>query len=153
MSPLRLALLAPALAASFLSAGFVVLEGLSVTTPLSTVAPGNLAEAVALGLGSETLRYLAEDQRPETVFELRPEIISRSITRATALEAAIWSRRAQLIKLLDRKGVLGDANSRRHMTCLAVDLGVDEIVEYFGRAIARDCVPDEALRAVEARSR
>jgi hypothetical protein len=123
--------------------------------PLSDGPARNVAEAAALGQASEVLRFLRAGQDPHRVWPVRRDIVSSTITQVTALEAAVWSRRVELIELLDREGAIGDRGSRRHMGCLASDLpsAVEEIVEYLSKDAPLDCPRGEALAAVVERSK
>jgi hypothetical protein len=123
-------------------------------TPLSDGPVQNIAEAAGLGHASEVLRLLAAGENPNQVRLVRQGIISSTITKVTALEAAIWSRRVQLVELMDRRGAIVDGESRRQLACLAHDLPnpVDEIVDYLSPQGPPDCVPGQALSRVEARS-
>jgi hypothetical protein len=147
-----LALAVPGLLATLLVAVFVVMD-MSGHTPLAYEPPSNLAEAAGMGLGADVLRFLRQGQDPRNVFDVRPDIISSSITRATGLEAAIWSRSARLVRLLERHGALDDQHTRRHLTCLARDIRADDLAAYLAANHPIDCAPGEASRLVEARSR
>lgn len=146
-----LALLCPMSIAVAIVLAFAAAE-MAGHTPLSYEPPRNLAEAAGLGIASEALRYLREGSDPNQVVSVRPDIISFEITRVTALEAAIWSRRVQLVRMLDREGALADAAVRRHVACLAVHLAVEEIVAYLAPAGLSDCDPDATIRVITARS-
>ncbi len=123
-------------------------------TPWSLGPPRNIAEAAGLGVGSEILRMLREGQDPHRVWPVRREVISSTITRVTAIEAAVWSRKAQVIELLDREGVLADPSARQRVFCLSRDLPVDEISDYLTKAgPLAPCTPGQVLESVLARSR
>jgi hypothetical protein len=148
---LGLAALPPVLAA----AGVVwfSLAEIAGRTPFSSGPPANIAEAAGLGSGAEVLRLLREGQNPHVVLPLGPDVISTTVTRASAVEAAVWSRRFQLIELLDREGVLANPAERHMLLCLARDVGVDEIVAYLAKKDAAPCEAGRTLAAVQARSR
>jgi hypothetical protein len=137
-----------------ITAGVVLfsLSELSGRTPFSYGPPVNIAEAAGLGAGGEVLRMLREGQNPHVVLPIRPEIISSTVTRATAVEAAMWSRKAQLVELVDREGALADPEERRHAFCLARDLGVDEIIVYLEKTGAPTCEEGRALAEVQGRT-
>ena len=119
----------------------------AVGRTLSSEGPlRNLAEAAAMGSVSEVARFLQAGEDPNTVVEVRPFAISSGIRRVTGLEAAVWHRSAQLMQLLDRTGAIGDGETRRRVTCLAVDLRVEEIVEYLAPDGASSCVPGQIDR-------
>jgi hypothetical protein len=145
------ALLVPAVAAMVLLAFFAVAE-MSGWTPLSYEPPANIAEAAGMAMESELLRFLRQGQDPSAVYEVRPDIISSSITRVTALEAAIWSRRVRMIDILEREGAIGSDETRRHLVCLAEDIRADELAEQLAPEGAHDCAAGHASRYVEARS-
>src|SRR6266511_1234119 len=98
-------------------------------TPLARHAPANIAEAAALGIAGDVFRLLRGGEDPHRVYTVDPEIISSLILRATALEAAMWSRQLEMIQLLDREGAIAAAD-RPALACLATDLRLDDIVEY-----------------------
>jgi acetamidase/formamidase len=97
------------------------------------------------------LRFLRHGEDPHAVHPVRSEIISSAILRATTVEAAMWSRQVEMIKLLDREGIIGD-EQRASLACLAVDLHVDEVVEYLAPGGASACQPGQALARVAART-
>jgi hypothetical protein len=136
--------------ALLLLGGFAVSETLG-HTPLAYPRPANIAEAAGMGRGAEVLRFLQEGADPTVVLPVHPEIISSSITRATALEAAIWGRRVEMIRMLDRLGVIGPA--RAHMACLARDIRAADIAEYLGAESPDACEDGAAARLVRDRSR
>ena len=120
---------------------------------MSLGPPLNIAEAAALGSGPEILRFLRDGQDPGVVWQVRPEIISSTVKHATALEAAVWSRRVQVVELLDRRGRLPGGDVWRRVYCLASDLEVDEILEYLREKGTAECEAGQTLDSVLARSR
>jgi hypothetical protein len=114
--------------------------------------PHNSAEAAALGNAAEVVRLLRLSGDPTRVYPVRPEIIAESVQRATTLEAAMWSRRVQMIRLLDAEGAIVDSATRGELACLASDLDLPDVVEYLTSGTARDCVPEAALKRVFART-
>lgn len=113
----------------------------------------NLAEAAATGRVSEVVTFLDAGEDPNRVVSVRPRAISSSVTRVTAVEAAVWHRSAKLMKLFESAGAIRDEETRRHLTCLASDLRVDEIVTYLSPREPPHCVPEEAVGLIVARSR
>jgi hypothetical protein len=149
--PLLAALVPPCVATIALIV-FVVFESFGHT--LSSEGPlRNLAEAAAMGSISEVVRFLSAGEDPNRIVVVRPHVISSSVKRVTALEAAVWHRSAELMKLLDHAGAIVDRDTRNHLTCLASDLRVDEIVSYLSPHDPPHCVPQEVLNAIVARSR
>jgi len=121
-------------------------------TPSSWGPMRNVAEAAGTGQASEILRLLREGQDPRQVWPVRPEIISSAITRVTALEAAVWSRRGQEMELLDRAGAIHDAALRQELACLAADISAQEVVEYLSPGKAPQCEAGATMARVLART-
>jgi hypothetical protein len=140
---------APAMLATLFVLLFIGLE-LSGTT-LSAIAPANAAEAAGLGLGGETLRRVRMGEDPTRRMAVRPEVISSSVKAVTALEAAVFARQVELVRMFDRHGYLTDAALRSQLACLAVDLDVRDIVEYLGGAGVSTCSPGAARAAIVQR--
>jgi hypothetical protein len=149
-APVALALLLPIAAATIIVLAFTIGE-ISGYTPASYPAPRNLAEATGMGIASEALRFLWQGEDPNQIVQIRPDIISSEITRVTALEAAIWSRRVRLVQMLERAGAIrGDL--RPYLACLASHLRAQEIVAHLGPAGVVGCDPDDIIRGIQARS-
>jgi hypothetical protein len=148
--PVLVAAAAPVSLATLGVIVFVVFE-LCGRTLGSNGPTRNLAEAAALGSVSEVVRFLQAGEDPNRLVEVRPYAISSAIHRVTGLEAAVWHRSAELMRLLDRTGAIGDGETRRRLTCLAVDLRVQEIVEYLSPNGASWCVPGQMVGEIEAR--
>jgi len=120
--------------------------------PFAGLMPQNGAEAAALADAGGVLRFLRHGEDPQAVHPVRSEIISSAILRATTVEAAMWSRQVEMIKLLDREGVIGGDDQRASLACLAVDLQIDEVVEYLAPGGTSSCQPGQALARVTART-
>jgi hypothetical protein len=121
----------------------------ALTLPGAGDAPLNMAEAAGLGSAADVLRRLGLGEDPRAVLPVRPDVISSSVLRASAVEAAVWSRQVELVKLLDRWGAFeGDGRSR--IGCLARDLQAEDIAAYLGASDA--CPPNAALEAVLERT-
>jgi hypothetical protein len=114
-------------------------------------SPANLAEAAASGRGDDVVRRLRAGEDAFRVYDLRPDVISSSVQRATPAEAAMWSRQLLMIHLLDRGGAIGDAQ-RPELACLASDLGLDDVVEYLSPAAPPTCNPQAARDRVLSRT-
>jgi len=148
----------PALAAAVpcaLAVVAVVMFSVSELVGHTWLSPGverNLAEAAAMGRLSEVARFLRNGDDPQQIVEVRPHVISSSVTRVSALEAAVWHRSAALMALFDRADAIADPSTRRHLTCLASDLRADDVVRYFVPEGSPGCMPGEALQVVLARS-
>jgi hypothetical protein len=121
-------------------------------TPLSNGGPANAAEAAALGNASDVLRYLWQGERFDHVQPLRPSIISSQVLRATPLEAAIWSRQLELMRLLDAHNAIAGDATRHHLACLAQDIKLVDVAGYLAPDGVGACGPDEGFARVLARS-
>ena len=120
--------------------------------PFAGLTPQNGAEAAALADASGLLRFLRRGEDPHAVHPVRPDVISSAILRATTVEAAMWSRQVEMIKLLEREGVIHGDEQRASLACLAVDLHIDDVVEYLAPEGANSCQPGQALARVTART-
>ena len=119
-------------------------------TPWAGVIPRNSAEAAGLGSAADLLRLIRAGEDPYAVYDVRPEVISSAILRATTLEAAMWSRELEMIQLLDREGLVRPED-RQPLACLAADLKIDDVVEYLAPA-GSHCDPGAALERVASRT-
>jgi hypothetical protein len=111
----------------------------------------NSAEAAALGNVADMVRFLDLGENPMRVLPVRPRFISSSIPLATTVEAALWSRSPELVRLLDERGALA-GSTRRELACLAADLDLPEVVDYLDTAGDRECEPGAALARIVARA-
>lgn len=91
-----------------------------------------------MGRSGELLRFLREGQDPAAVYAVRPGVIASDVTQLTAFQAAVWSRRGQMVQLLDRAGVVTEAR-RTEMACLAEAMEVAEIVSYLAVDAGERC--------------
>jgi hypothetical protein len=149
----RRAVLAAALVPIVACTALVLLFALAESTgwtPLSYDVPRNVAEAAGMGRGAEVLRFLRQGDDPRRLHEVRPEVISSSITRVTALEAAVWSRRVELIRLLDREGLLDASGERAHLACIARAIGIADVERHLN-ASSGDCDPATTIRHIQER--
>ena len=122
----------------------------SERTFFSSSGPRNSAEAAATGNAPAMLQFLRFEGGSIRVHPVRAEIIEPPVHQVTTLEAALWSRREEIIQLLDREGLIVDTEQRRHLACLATDLKLPVVAEYL--APAHRCVEGDALKRVIARS-
>jgi hypothetical protein len=146
------AMAGPAVVATLMIVAFSGLE-LFGHTPFAVGPFRNVAEAAGMGAASEVLRLLGNGEDPNRVLPIRGEIISSTVRQASALEAAIWSRRRELVELLDRRGAIVDAPTRQHLACLAVDLEARDIVEFLSPGRSPACEHGHALDVVLERTR
>lgn len=114
--------------------------------------PRNLAEAAATGRADDVVRRLGYGEDPYRVYDVRPEIISPSILKASLLEAALWSRQVQMVDMLSREGVLYSADQRHDLACLAADISLGDVVDYLSPGTAPACTPGDAVKRVMART-
>jgi hypothetical protein len=115
----------------------------------SDFEPANLAEAAAIGRAADVVRFLTLDRNPTRVYDVRPFFVPAAVTRVTAIEAAVWSRQPALVELLEGTAIAGD-EGRRHVACLAIDLGVADVARRLAPQ-GPSCVPGAALAAVTRR--
>ena len=148
---LATAALAPVCAALIPLAAFIASE-IRGSTLLSYAPPANIAEAAALGLGSEVRRFMIAGQDPRAEYPVRPDAISSAITRATGLEAAVWGRSQRMVRMFDRMGLI-DAPARYHLTCLAADVRSEDVMETLASSDGSSCEPGKAYELVRERSR
>ena len=92
--------------------------------------------------GSLTCRYV--------MMPIRSEIISSSVRHASALEAAIWSRRVELVKLLIVRARIS-ADERNRLACLARDLSASDIAEFLDPGVDATCVSGLVMQSIQAR--
>ncbi|HEY7185519.1 MAG TPA: hypothetical protein VH436_03170 [Vicinamibacterales bacterium] len=147
-----IALVVPAVLTTLALAAFSGLELLG-RTPFAIGRFHNVAEAAGMGAASEVLRLLGNGEDPNRVLPLRGEIISSSVQRATALEAAVWSRRRELVEVLDRRAAIADEQTRQHLVCLARDLDARDIADYLAPGRVPECVQHRELDLVLARTK
>jgi hypothetical protein len=119
--------------------------------PLSDGVALNLAEAAGMARVSEVVRLIEDGHDPSRIEPVRAFILSSTLTQITALEAAVATRRVELVALLDRQGAIHSEDTRAHLACLAVDLEIDDIVEYLAPR-GNACRPGAALEAIAQRS-
>jgi hypothetical protein len=152
--PSMVAVMAAALPAAIATLAVVVFAVFELFghTLFSQGPDRNLAEAAAMGRLSEVVRLLAAGEDPNQIVTVRPHVISSSVTRVTALEASVWHRSVAQMALFDRAGSVTSPATRQHLMCLAADLRVDEIVHYYAAGQPPDCVPEQALTMIVARS-
>ena len=146
---LLLTIAAPAVCATLLVLLFMGME-MAGYTP-SSVQPDNIAEAARIGNAAEILRRLQAGEDPTRRQTIRPDLSGGAETHMTALEAAVFSRRVQNVQLLDARGAIVDAATRHFLACLAVDLEVEDIVEYLSPGDAPRCDPGAARTQVRTR--
>lgn len=119
--------------------------------PLSLSPARNSAEAAAAADPAAMLRFMRQGDDPTRVKPVRPELISSEVLFATTLEAAMWARELNIVRLLDDEGAIVGADQRLELACLAEDLDLMAVAEYL--VPERTCEPGAALRRVKARTR
>jgi hypothetical protein len=118
----------PVLAATAAMLGIAVGERV-LPAAFAAHRPMNSAEAAALGNASEVVRLLRHGEDPARVYPIRREIIGDSVQQATTLEAAMWARSVELIRLLDNERAIADDGTRQALACLAADLELPDVVD------------------------
>lgn len=86
-----------------------------------------LSEAVALRDAGEVARQIEAGVDPNAIYAVRPGVLGTA--RATPLEAAVWSRRSDMVRLLVRQGSRIDTANWRRLWCAAVETGANDVVE------------------------
>lgn len=116
------ALLLAALEAAFLVGG---LADAQIRWPVYTL---NLAEATAVRDTAEVARQLEDGADPNRRVTVRAGLLARGPVASTPLEAAVFIRRTELIRLLHQHGARLDPDAWNHATCYASRLELGEIV-------------------------
>ena len=130
-------LVIPPLLALGLTLGYAGLD-LAGGAPIDEPRPLNVAEAAAMAKSGEVLRFLRQGQDPAAAYPVRADVVSGEAMRLTAFQAAVWSRRGQMVSLLDREGLLTAAR-RSEMACLAGEMEAAEIAAYFAADTLEPC--------------
>ena len=122
---------APALVAVTISAVILVTAALGQSPPFWRGGPLTLAEAAALRDHGEVVRQIETGQDPNAAYAIRPGIIAaRSLT---PLEAAVGSRRTEMVDLLILHGAKADAPTWRRLHCFAAGMGAADVVATLDR--------------------
>ena len=150
LGALAVTLAAPAMIATLLLVVVVIGEA-GGRSLLSEGGPLNIAEAAGTANAGELLRRLGLGEDPTHLYDVRPHILSSDFKRVTALEAAVGARRVELVRLLDRRGLISGA-ARGYLACLASDLHVSDIVSYLAPDGAT-CPAGATLQILSARRR
>jgi hypothetical protein len=121
-----LALAVPALTSVALVALFVVAEAAG-TRPLASPPDANVAEAVAWGDAGQALAFIMAGQDPNQRWTIRQDLLdSRGELHVTAIQAAVLSRRSELVGLMLRYGAR--AENPRALACLAQAVGIGQLL-------------------------
>ena len=128
--------------------GGTVLAEQAGRTPFTEGPPRNLAEAAGMGRWSEVLRLLRFGLDPVRAYPVRPQVMPLEATCVTPMEAAIWSRRVELVVLLDAAAGRGiGADERARLACLAADLGLPDIANHLASR-GSSCEAGQAISTV-----
>ena len=111
-------------AIAFLPAG--VLASASLWWTLASLWGGGLwpaqrvtlAEAVATRDPAEVERLIGFGENPNSAMSVRPGLLGPTAVRVTPLEAAVWSRDAEMLALLLRRGAIPSESELRALRCL-----------------------------------
>lgn len=146
-----IALAAPLAAAAAFLAALAISE--RAGRPFAAIEPPrNGAEAAALGNAAALVRFLEAGEDLLRVYPIRPEAVSSSVPFATTLEAAVLSRRPEMLMVLEHSGALRDPKVRASLACLAADLGLADMIALLAPPATRDCVPGAAVRQIAERA-
>jgi hypothetical protein len=140
----------PLVLAMILLAWAIVAERLGV--PTDDRQPLNIAEAAGFANAADVVRRLRMGEDPGRVYPLRAHVVSSSVRRATALEAALFTRRIELVRLFDQEGVAIEPETRAALSCLAADLELEVIANYLSKNSSVNCEKNAALERLTART-
>jgi len=118
----------------------------------SAARPRNSAEAAAMGRAADVVRFLRSGDDATRIYGIRAEIIAPTVRLVTTYEAAAWSGRVEMLRLLDREGATVDAAGRRDLACLSLDLAQPRLAAYLAPEILPACEPGRALALITART-
>jgi hypothetical protein len=90
-----------------------------------------LSEAAALRDAGEVARQIASGADPNAAYPLRPGVLAAS--SLTPLEAAVGSRRAEIVDVLLTHGATVNAGGWRRLHCFAVRTGASDVVSMLDR--------------------
>ncbi len=79
-------------------------------------------------------------------------MIRESPSWLSAVEGAMWTDGAAMIRLLEREGSVLTNAQRRQLACLARDLGQEATADYLTQGDRTPCAAGAALAAVRART-
>lgn len=122
-------------------------------SPLRYTPPRNIAEAAAMASASEVLRHLRAGEDPNAIVSVRPDVISSSVTEVSAVEAAVWGRTIELIRLLDREGAIATPERRQYLACLSEAVQARDIRDYLAPHGTHGCDVDAVMQSIQARAR
>jgi len=127
----------------------VVVGESSGRAPFSDGLPRNSAEAAVMGDASAVVRFLRRGEDPLRLHPVRSDLLS--VPAVSTLEAAAFSRRWEMVRLLEDEGAIVGA-ARDELRCLADDLGAEDIASYL-TANGVGCEAGETLERIMARTR
>ena len=119
--------------------------------PFALPRPGNLAEAAFSGHAPEVARRLHEGEDARRVVTVRRGFGSRASWQVSAFEAAVMSRSARLVLLLERGSAPLDAELRHHLACLAIDIKAADVAAAVSPETPA-CANGETRREIARRS-
>jgi hypothetical protein len=125
-------------------------DGVSLA-PGSSARPRNIAEAAVMGRAAEVVRFLRAGETPTKIYEVRGGVVG-PVRFVTAFEGAVWSGRAEMIRLLERESAALDAAARRHLTCLSLDVEQPHLAEYMTPISPPACESGRSLALLTART-
>lgn len=106
----------PAIALTVLSLGATaVLTWRNTGWPDS---PLTLPEAVATANYAEVARLLEDGVDPNPAAAIREDLLTGHVMRLTPMQTAVWSRNAQLARMLKDHGVIEGTTGMRILKCL-----------------------------------
>lgn len=101
-----------------------------------------LSEAVALRVPAEVVKLIRAGADPAAPARVRGGIIREHPSMLTPLEAAVVTRRPELVRLLVQEGAVLDDTNYLVLSCLAADSGFDDVLAVLGELGSRAHPPD-----------
>ncbi len=136
---------APPLAAFTVLAAYVTAESLGFRA-LTVPAPTTLAEAAAAGAAARVVELIGNGLDPNAPSLVPAGAVDADAFMATAVEAAILGRRAEMVNLLREQGARLDP---AHATCLARASGLPDVLELLGSGTG-DVGTERLMRPTDA---
>jgi len=144
----------PPLAGFVLVVGYVVAESLGCGA-LTVPEAGTVSEAAAMGRAARALQLMAEGQDANQPQRVREGLLDQASHELLPIDAAILGRHAEIVRLLQRSGVVQRNTDR---TACFARMRLPEVLSDLGSSAApadkdsdiettiRTCTPKEPLR-------
>ncbi len=118
---------APGLAATLVTAAIALLGPVGGGLSFWQGGSLTLSEAAALHDHGELVRLIENGNDPNATYPLRPDVLAdRSLT---PIEAAVRSRRAEVVDLLMMHGATIDPDLWRRLHCFALEASAEDVAQ------------------------